>query len=232
MLSVGSVDSVTVPTNFSIASWSLNGNAEESFGYVLGTGLGLGFPNASRPLYATSFDPLDASDACQPLPSTTPNLSGYYVLVRRGNCTFDEKYANVQQFGGVYIIFYNNVPTVPFAVNVGRNSAMMVSEELGQQWLEHLIAGADVSVKTLPKSASPSTFLPVANNLTGGFMSYFSTWGPDYEVGITPVVSAPGGTILSTYPIKMGGYAVLSGTSMATPYIASVKIIIDVEKIC
>jgi subtilisin family serine protease len=35
-----------------------------------------------------------------------------------------------------------------------------------------------------------------------------------------PAVSAPGGNILSTYPVPLGAYAILSGTSMATPFVA------------
>ena len=35
-----------------------------------------------------------------------------------------------------------------------------------------------------------------------------------------PDFGGPGGYILSSYPIKMGSYAVLSGTSMAAPYVA------------
>lgn len=35
-----------------------------------------------------------------------------------------------------------------------------------------------------------------------------------------PAVGAPGGNILSTYPVKLGTFAVLSGTSMATPFMA------------
>jgi len=37
------------------------------------------------------------------------------------------------------------------------------------------------------------------NNATGGTMSIFSTWNPTNENAIKPIVSAPGGFILSTY---------------------------------
>lgn len=35
-----------------------------------------------------------------------------------------------------------------------------------------------------------------------------------------PAVAAPGGNILSTYPVPLGSFAILSGTSMATPFVA------------
>jgi hypothetical protein len=37
-----------------------------------------------------------------------------------------------------------------------------------------------------------------------------------------PHIAAPGGNILSTYPLSKGGYAVDSGTSMACPHISGV----------
>ncbi|KAM6477076.1 peptidase S8/S53 domain-containing protein [Trichoderma sp. SZMC 28011] len=48
----------------------------------------------------------------------------------------------------------------------------------------------------------------------------FSSFGPTVEMSLAPKVSAPGGTILATWPLEAGGYAVLSGTSMATPFTA------------
>ncbi|KAF8757270.1 Subtilisin-like protein, partial [Rhizoctonia solani] len=44
------------------------------------------------PIYATSQDPAIVDDACNPLPASTPDLSNYVVLIRRGpiaRCNFD-----------------------------------------------------------------------------------------------------------------------------------------------
>ena len=51
-------------------------------------------------------------------------------------------------------------------------------------------------------------------------MSNFSTYGPTFDFQFKPSLSAPGGNIMSTYLVANGSFAVLSGTSMAAPYVA------------
>ncbi|KAK1226550.1 hypothetical protein PQX77_010478 [Marasmius sp. AFHP31] len=55
---------------------------------------------------------------------------------------------------------------------------------------------------------------------TGGLVSAFSTYGPSFDLRFKPSIGAHGGQILSTYPLTKGGYMVMPGTSMATPYLA------------
>lgn len=55
----------------------------------------------------------------------------------------------------------------------------------------------------------------------GKFVDSFSSLGPTVEMTLHPKVASPGGTILSTWPLEAGGYAVVSGTSMATPLAAA-----------
>ncbi|KAI0123419.1 peptidase S8/S53 domain-containing protein [Xylariales sp. AK1849] len=63
--------------------------------------------------------------------------------------------------------------------------------------------------------SSPSQFV-------GGKVDYYSSFGPIWlNYTMKPQISAPGGHTLSTWPLgPLANYTILSGTSMATPYVS------------
>lgn len=61
-------------------------------------------------------------------------------------------------------------------------------------------------------------------------MSNFSSIGPTIQLNIKPQLSAPGGNIISTWPLTYDGYTIISGTSMATPYMAGAYALIKSQK--
>ena len=61
------------------------------------------------------------------------------------------------------------------------------------------------------------------DNPTANTLSSFTSYGASAELEQKPDIAAPGGSIISTYPLDLddrSGYEVLSGTSMASPHVA------------
>jgi hypothetical protein len=84
-----------------------------------------------------------------------------------------------------------------------------------EYWLSLLEQGSTVTV-TIPNSNSTSVQLvELENNVSGGYVAgSLTSWGPSWELSMTPQLVSPGENILSTYPTVMGSYSIMTGTSM------------------
>ncbi|CAE6398441.1 unnamed protein product [Rhizoctonia solani] len=203
VISVGSVDNTVSPLQNAIVS-----NGRKIPYQALQP---LAIP-AVRSIYATSNDPSIPNDACNPLPTNTPDLSDKLVLIRRGTCTFSIKFGNAAAYGAKYFLVYDNKDQSLSSISAGNYTAALISQSDGL----FLIQEGIPQKYTISFPNSPST-APVPG---GGLMSSFSSYGPTYDMHLKPAFSAPGGSILSTFPVPLGSYAILSGTSMATPFVA------------
>ncbi|GAA6041140.1 hypothetical protein JCM8097_004135 [Rhodosporidiobolus ruineniae] len=232
-ISVGSVDVTELPAYpFTVLSPRL------TLPYLSATPLDLslypgGIP-ARLPLYFTSTDPAVEDDACNELDDSI-DLKGKVVVVKRGTCNFVDKFANVQARGAQIVLIYNSptsgnqIPYFSLSSAPGLVALASLRYADGAQLLE--------LYKTRPRGVFVSfeqgagMVRDVKDEEGGGVVSYFSEYGPTYELFPQPSLTGPGGNILSTFPISMGGVGINSGTSMSCPFVsASVALVLSAKK--
>lgn len=103
-------------------------------------------------------------------------------------------------------------------------------DEVGGKWCSLLNEGKKVVVRvTEPDHAEKIVDYsqPQWGRFQTAAATYQTSWGPTWELDIKPQVAAPGQNILSTYPLELGGYAVLGGTSMAAALTAAVYALVS-----
>lgn len=186
-----------------------------SIGYAPATGAPLPPTSGTYPMARTGTQ-TTANDACNAVAPAPGSLTGKVVLIRRGTCPFYEKSFNAQQAGAIAVVLYNNSagrfsPTVagtpPITIPV-----VAISDTEGNLIDSRLAAGP----VDLTWTDDYGSFI----NPTGGLISSFSSYGLNAELTLKPDIGAPGGLIMSTYPLESGAYATISGTSMASPHVA------------
>lgn len=176
---------------------------------------GKGFPlNGSIPITPVSRDINDPADGCGPI---SANLTGQIALLRRGGCVFAEKFGNATKAGAEYVWVYNDDrPLVYlFAGDYPTPKGYAMIEKADGERIVQSSGQAYVKFRTDSPEGKPNT-------LTGGTISTYTSWGPTWEGQIKGQVAAPGGNILSAWPMAKGGISLVSGTSMACPYVAGI----------
>lgn len=184
-----------------------------AIGYQQASGSPTAPTSGTSPLSRTG-DAAALTDACSALPAGS--LTGTTALIRRGGCAFYTKAFNAEAAGATAVVLYNNIPG-RFAATVAGTPAVTVpvvsiSDTEGVM-LDSRIAGGSTDMTWTPNAG-------LYANATGGLISTFSSMGLAPDLSLKPNLGAPGGMIVSTYPLEGGGYATLSGTSMAAPHTA------------
>ncbi|MBQ8323254.1 MAG: leucine-rich repeat protein [Clostridia bacterium] len=142
--------------------------------------------------------------------STVGDLTGKIALIRRGDNTFEEKAQNAKNAGAAACIIYNNVEG-DIIMSMGKSDhipTVSISKDDG----------------TILAAQNSGTLTVSYEYQAGPFMSDFSSWGPTPSLGLKPEITAHGGNIRSAVP--GGGYDEMSGTSMATPNLCGIVVLI------
>lgn len=138
------------------------------------------------------------------------DVKGKIALVRRGDNTFEEKARYAKNAGAVACIIYNNIDG-DISMSMGKSDHIPTIS----------ISKDDGTILAAKKSG---TLKISYDNQAGPFMSDFSSWGPTPSLELKPEITAHGGNIKSSVP--GGGYDELSGTSMATPNLCGIVVLI------
>ncbi len=139
------------------------------------------------------------------------DVRGKIALVKRGDNTFEEKTLYAKRAGAVACIIYNNI-----------DGDIIMSMGKQNDYIPTISISKDDG--TLLASVASGTMVISYNNQAGPFMSDFSSWGPTPSLGLKPEITAHGGKIKSAIP--GGEYDELSGTSMATPNLCGIVVLI------
>ncbi|KAF3058416.1 C5a peptidase [Daldinia childiae] len=192
------------------------GSNETQIAYIPSSGF---FPNTilGWPIKPVSLDSSVENDACSPLPANTTSFNGTIALARIGGCEVSVKHTNIAAFGAQYVLFYND--DRPYQTLYTSNTTGLIAAieaRSGKAIVDAVAAGVEV---TASFDVDTAHYVGLYNSGSGRPARYTS-WGGTYDLALKPDIAAPGTKILSTYPTDK--YQVLSGSSMATPYIAGV----------
>ncbi len=160
------------------------------------------------------------------------DVTGKIAVVQRGGTdkngepiTFVTKIQNALWKNAIGILVYNNDTEHPddcsirMATNYYQLPAAFISYNAAQKLAAK--AGSGVGI-------TPTAELTAEPNPSAGQMSTFTSIGAAPDLRIKPELSAVGGNVYSSIPTieGKGDYASMSGTSMASPYVAGASVLV------
>ncbi|KAJ2858126.1 hypothetical protein GGI22_003367 [Coemansia erecta] len=209
VIDVGSVSS----WNYTVMNVSIS-NAATSISIMttLSTSIGSMFEFGSEtPLVAPTFTS-NATTCAIVEDDLTGNVA---VFTKSSDCSYKVVIKALSSAGAAGVLMINSKPGLVYPTIEGvKSSVVVVMPEDGQLIMDTIAA----SSATIRGPTSKPYAIQAASE--SGQLSSYSSMGPDPYLNLAPHVLAPGGNIYSTFPVKYGGYFVMSGTSMACPYVS------------
>ncbi|KAG4435807.1 hypothetical protein IFR05_008699 [Cadophora sp. M221] len=158
-------------------------------------------------------------DSCNIEPSGSNDEA---LLLPRGIC-FGQGYNTLSTSGFGYIIMWDTFdqgfyyPVEEFGQSEEVHLWAVTNSSVGPWAIEQISKGYSLNF-TVAKDADTAAF--ESDRPNSGEMSAFSSWGPTFENDFSPSISAPGGAVYGCFPGNE--FAIASGTSFSTPYVAGV----------
>ncbi|HSF80327.1 MAG TPA: S8 family serine peptidase [Anaerolineales bacterium] len=181
-----------------------------------GTDVGYNPMSYSGPVpTAGTHEILYVGQACNADLPLLANPAGKVALINRGTCSFNEKATNAINAGAIAVVIHNNASgnfSGTLGSQIGDGSVPVVSISLQD--------GLFIRAQAAPVFITWTNRLAVFADPSGGLIASSSSYGLAPDLSLKPDIGAPGGNIYSTYPLELGGYATLGGTSMASPHVA------------
>ncbi|KAH7328022.1 peptidase S8/S53 domain-containing protein [Stachybotrys elegans] len=158
-------------------------------------------------------------------PPAIPN-NNIYILPRNSGCGW-QSHDNSLNSRADWVFWYNfegseyEVPSrFIYDPSVQPVGAALISYQDGDWLVSQHEDGHQITL-----DFSSTAYLAAERpSFAGRRMNSFSSWGPTIDARMKPDVVAPGGSVFSTY--LDGGWMTLSGTSMASPYVAGLAALV------
>ena len=160
------------------------------------------------------------------------DVTGKIAVVQRGGTdengepiTFVTKIQNALWKNAIGILVYNNDTEHPddCSIRMSTNYYQLPAAFISYNAAQKLAAKAGSGV-----GITPTAELTAEPNPSAGQMSTFTSIGATPDLRIKPELSAVGGNVYSSIPTVegKGDYASMSGTSMASPYVAGASVLV------